>query len=99
MAAMREWSEDELRLLDKGTKKWPQGVPKRYAQHSRVNVAVIGTAVSSTVSMAMPHIVSCSVTARVGAVSTEHPSPYHIASTPFYACHVVLPTRAAICSH
>jgi DnaJ family protein C protein 2 len=32
VAAMREWDEEELRLLDKAMKKWPQGVHKRWDQ-------------------------------------------------------------------
>nr|AAD26632.1 GlsA [Volvox carteri f. nagariensis]AAD26633.1 GlsA [Volvox carteri f. nagariensis] len=30
MAAMREWSEEELRLLDKACNKFPMGTPKRW---------------------------------------------------------------------
>ncbi|KAG2484576.1 hypothetical protein HYH03_016619 [Edaphochlamys debaryana] len=30
MAAMREWSEEELRLLDKACNKYPMGTPKRW---------------------------------------------------------------------
>ncbi|GFR46537.1 hypothetical protein Agub_g8128 [Astrephomene gubernaculifera] len=30
MAAMREWSEEELRLLDKACSKYPMGTPKRW---------------------------------------------------------------------
>lgn len=32
MAEMREWTEEELRLLDKAVKKYPQGTPKRWEQ-------------------------------------------------------------------
>jgi hypothetical protein len=29
---MREWSDEELRLLDKAVAKYPQGTPKRWEQ-------------------------------------------------------------------
>jgi hypothetical protein len=32
MQAMREWSDDELRMLDKAVKKFPLGTPKRWEQ-------------------------------------------------------------------
>jgi hypothetical protein len=32
VAAMREWSDEELRLLDKAVAKYPQGTPKRWEQ-------------------------------------------------------------------
>jgi DnaJ family protein C protein 2 len=31
---MREWDDEELRLLDKAMKKWPQGTHKRWEQVS-----------------------------------------------------------------
>ena len=36
MAAMREWSDEELRLLDKAVTKFPQGTPKRWEQVAAV---------------------------------------------------------------
>jgi hypothetical protein len=32
MQSMREWSDDELRMLDKAVKKFPMGTPKRWEQ-------------------------------------------------------------------
>jgi hypothetical protein len=32
MQSMREWTDDELRLLDKAVKKFPMGTPKRWEQ-------------------------------------------------------------------
>jgi hypothetical protein len=32
MQEMREWSDDELRMLDKAVKKFPMGTPKRWEQ-------------------------------------------------------------------
>lgn len=29
---MREWSDDELRMLDKAVKKFPMGTPRRWEQ-------------------------------------------------------------------
>jgi len=36
MAAMREWNDEELRLLDKAVSKFPQGTPKRWEQVTAV---------------------------------------------------------------
>jgi len=32
MQSMREWTDDELRMLDKAVKKFPMGTPKRWEQ-------------------------------------------------------------------
>jgi DnaJ homolog subfamily C member 2 len=32
VASMREWSDEELRLLDKAVKKFPMGTPRRWEQ-------------------------------------------------------------------
>lgn len=32
MQSMREWTDDELRMLDKAVKKYPMGTPKRWEQ-------------------------------------------------------------------
>jgi hypothetical protein len=32
MQEMREWSDDELRMLDKAVKKFPMGTPRRWEQ-------------------------------------------------------------------
>lgn len=32
MQSMREWTDDELRMLDKAVKKFPLGTPKRWEQ-------------------------------------------------------------------
>jgi hypothetical protein len=36
MQSMREWSDDELRMLDKAVKKFPMGTPKRWEQVRRL---------------------------------------------------------------
>jgi hypothetical protein len=45
MQEMREWSDDELRMLDKAVKKFPMGTPKRWEQVGRFFIAGFALAV------------------------------------------------------
>jgi hypothetical protein len=73
MQAMREWSDDELRMLDKAVKKFPLGTPKRWEQvcglcpcvscvcHTHTHAVRRVLQRSSSVTPGAPHTSSCAL--------------------------------------
>lgn len=51
MKEMREWNDDELRMLDKAVKKFPMGTPKRWEQVTSAHIQLSGKTRAKTRAM------------------------------------------------